>query len=163
MRLSLSLGSGWMEVSVWHGEKEKGKVWECLIAGCVVIQEARNVSYTHISDLLSGGEPADRQQEAIQGYGSAWPGWLMSFPVGFKLRGDVGVCGDLNLCCSLLVREREKKRRLTEKNLHHPALKHQWQIFHPVARQQPEIVTVTVVTEFKDLNFLTADEATWKF
>lgn len=54
-------------------EKEEGR-WEGLIAGCIVIQEVRNVSYKHISDLLSGGKPADRQQEAIQGYGwlSLW-------------------------------------------------------------------------------------------
>lgn len=60
-------------------EKEEGR-WENLIAGCTVIQEARNVSDKHISDLLSGGKPADRQQEAprpaIQGYG--WLGlWVI--------------------------------------------------------------------------------------
>ena len=58
-------------------EREEGR-WEYLIAGCIVIQEARNVPDKHISDLLSGWRPADRQQEAprpaIQGYGwlSLW-------------------------------------------------------------------------------------------
>lgn len=48
-------------------EKEEGR-WEYLIAGCIVIQETRNVSDKHISDLLSGGKSANSQQ----GYG-----WLV--------------------------------------------------------------------------------------
>lgn len=90
-----------MEVSVWgvgrerRWEKEEGS-WEYLIAGCIVIQEARNVSDKHISDLFNGGKPADRQHEDSQAertricFSSAcgWPEWMESFPADLKL-GDL--------------------------------------------------------------------------
>lgn len=46
-------------------EKEAGS-WEYLIVGCILIQEVKNVSEKHISDLLSVRNSADRQQECSQ-------------------------------------------------------------------------------------------------
>lgn len=54
----------WRCLSDRDGEKKERRRrgrWEYLIADCTVIQEAGNVS-----DLLSNGKPAGRQQEHSQ-------------------------------------------------------------------------------------------------
>lgn len=51
-----------MEVSVESRRRKRGGGGRCgcLIAGCTVIQEERNVSDKHTSDLVSGRKPEAR-------------------------------------------------------------------------------------------------------